>query len=133
MSKEETKEEGPRSFSRTFELLGEGEAHSLASIELHELLKKLQGEALARRASVTGEFALTLKLSVDEEGVVTVAHNIKTKMPPRRTSRSILWLTTGANLVPENPRQQKLPLREVKGGRSEAKDVEAGRTAARDV
>jgi hypothetical protein len=50
--------------------------------------------------------------------------------PDRKTSGAHFWMTPGSNLVVENPRQQKLPLREVKGGSTRVRDITEPKAAA---
>lgn len=106
--KKPAKDEGPRSFTRALEMLAGGECQQQAAEELHALLRKLSDEATARQSAVTGELTLTLKIKVDRDKTAEVVHAVKTKAPQKRTQRSVLWLTPGGNLVPENPRQQSL-------------------------
>ena len=126
MSKTE-KEEGPRAFARFLEQLGDGEAHAELSAELHRLMETLHDQALATGPT---KGALTLKLSfaVDPRGTVDVAYDVAVKEPKRARSKGVFWLTKGNNLTAHNPRQERLPLREVAA--PEVRDVEASAPAA---
>jgi hypothetical protein len=115
---EEINEEGPHSFAHQIALMCDGETNAEASEEMHDLLKRLRAEASARRKKVKGTLKLELTLEVDDNDVVGLSYSIKCKAPEPRRQTQVLWLSKGGNLSPENPRQQKLPLREV-GGRDE--------------
>ena len=131
--KTETKaeQEGARGFSVTLQTLDEGRVHA----ELSETLQKLAGELsdfANNFGKAKGTLTLALNLEADSNGLVAVVADIKTKSPKIPHGRSIFWLTKGNNLTPENPRQQKLPLREVPT--SQVRDIPADeKPAARGV
>lgn len=125
-------EEGARSYARTVEMLADGSAQIEMSEELHGLLMALGEEAKARSSKVKGSMTVTLDLSVEPTGIVGVDYSIKTKKPDPRRPGSVLWLTKGGNLSPQNPRQQNLPLREV-GGSNEGPAREVRDAGAREV
>lgn len=125
-------QEGPRSFVHFLGQLAQGEAEANASHEFHELLKRIHEEAHIRNAKVKGKFKFTLNCTADETGTVSVAYDVETKAPPRKTTSSFFWLSRGSNLVAENPKQQKLPLRDV-SARQETRTVEAPAAPAREV
>lgn len=126
-------EEGPRSYSRFLEMLDDGTAHATVSEDLHELTKTIRDEALARHGSASGTITVVINLKCDEVGTVEATYESKTKLPKRKSSKTIVWLTKSGNITPENPRQQKLPLREVPGGRSDVRDVDGDQPAVREV
>ncbi len=126
-------EEGPRPFSRFIAMLGEGEAHTQLSDDLHRLGEALREQAVARHRSVKGALTLKLSLVADEQGVVSVDYDITRKEPQPTRPRSIFWLTKGGNLTEINPRQQSLPLRDVKDVRVAPRDVEAGRATTKEA
>lgn len=124
-------DEGPRSFSTLLGQLADGEAERDLSEQLLELTKKIQDEALARGSEAKGALSLKIAITADHKGVATVTYVVDVKHPKRRTSAQLYWLTKGGNLTPENPRQTKLPLRDVSGSR-ETRDVSAA-SAVREV
>jgi hypothetical protein len=124
VSKQETEEEGPRSFAHTMATICDGELNSAASEELHAAVKYLEEEAAGRRSKVKGKFKLEIDLQVDDNGTVLFAYSIKTKVPEPRRQAAVMWITKGGNLSTENPRQTKLPLREVSSRREPAREVE---------
>lgn len=133
MTKEKTVEEGPRSYSRFLEMLDDGEAHTTVSEDLHELTKTIRDEALARHGSAAGSITVVINLKCDEVGTVEATYESKTKLPKRKSSKTIVWLTKSGNITPENPRQQKLPLREVPGGRSDVRDLGDDKPNVREI
>lgn len=80
-------------------------------VELGEALNELTRAVLETGKRGT----LTLKLTVAPGGdeMVIVADEIKLKAPEPARSVNIFFVDSSANLRRENPRQGKLPLREV--------------------
>ena len=113
-------EEGPRSFARFLEQVADGQAQLDLSDELYRLCLRLREEALAQTSAVTGELDLKLTIRVEPTGIVAIAYGIKRKEPAPKRPGSIMWLTEGGNLTPQNPRQQTLPLVDVKAERVKA-------------
>lgn len=124
-------EEGARSYAVLLSSLEDGQLLVDLSTKLHELNNKL---ALAAEnvGKAKGELTLKLKLSADAGGTVQVDGEILCKEPKPGRARSVLWLSKGNNLVSENPRQTKLPLREVPGA-GPARDVPKPNEAPRSV
>jgi hypothetical protein len=109
----ESNQEGPRSATVFVANLAEGACAAQLSEELHELARTMQREAYSRDTKVKGELTLKLRFVAKPNGVVDVEYKIKSKAPAKKTAPATLWLTDGGNLVNENPRQMKLPIREV--------------------
>lgn len=132
--KEEPREEGPRSFARFIERVGNGVAHSELSTELHELTSTLQDEAVNRSAKAKGSIVLKLDFEVMPNGICHIRHDITKKTPKPTRHEAVAWLTPkGANVVFKDPRQTELPLREV-GGRTEpAREVPTNSKPAVEV
>ena len=128
-------DEGPRSFTRQLEQISNGDLVAAASSEMHELLKAIKNEALLRRRAVKGAFTLKLTFSVEPNGIVDINPSIQTKRADRKLARGMMHLTPGGNLTAENPRQAKLPLREVTldDDTTAAIDVSVGRSSAKEV
>lgn len=117
--------EGPRSFARFIEALGEGDVHAELSQELFELGRKLLSQARARMANVKGTLVLKLKFDADPKGVVDIEHSVEVKVPKPRRAAATMWLTKGGNLSPENQRQQVLPgIREVTAPAAAPRELE---------
>lgn len=130
----QNEDEGPRDFSRILMLLDEGVAHCTLSEELQKLTRAVQTQAKARSKKVAGTLSLTLQLACDETGVVSIAYDVARKDPKPKRSQTLLWITKGGNLTEHNPRQQRLPLREVTGGQAAAREIDdAPMAAAQEV
>lgn len=109
MAKEEV---GPRSFGVLLTQIEDGALHA----ELSAIVQKMQvdlHEIADQRGQAKGELVLKIAFAHEKKGVVAVKASVDTKMPKGERGTSVFWLTDDANLSPENPRQQKLPLREV--------------------
>jgi len=128
----EMEDEGPRSFTRALDAIGDGDFVLEASEDLHRLLQDLRDEARRRHGTAKGTFTLKLTLGVEWNGPVEVKPAITTKADQRKLSKGHLWLTPGGNLTASNPRQQKLALREVGSGRP-PRDVGTDNHEAREV
>lgn len=123
MSKQQQpKEEGPRSFGVFLNELAEGEAEQKLSAELFDLIRKLKEQAIASDGKIKGELNLKLRFVVQEAGPVAVGFDVTTKAPKVRNTPGYFWVTRGGNLTIHNPKQAKLPLREVSG--PESREVE---------
>jgi len=130
-----TDEAAPRSFLVFLRSLADGQAEGEASYEMAELLKRLHEESRTQVRQVTGSITLELGFACDETGTVKVIYGVKRKDPKRRTEPSHFWMDKKSRLVTENPRQQKLPLRDVGGARGGARDADEddNRSAPREV
>lgn len=113
MADPQQQQDSPRSFVHFFAGLDDEQAHSRASRSLHELMKALRDEAVARHGVVKGSLSVTVEFKCDERGTVEATYEVKTKEPKPRVSKSIYWLTKQGHLSIDNPAQQSLPLREV--------------------
>jgi hypothetical protein len=124
----------PRSFNVFLAKLANGSAESEASYELDQLIKRLHEEAKIQMKAVGGRLTLTINMAVDPANVATIAYKVDRKDPPRRTEKTVYWLTDKSRLVGENPAQQKLPLRDVSAPRGAARAIdEDNRTPPREV
>ena len=112
-TKQSNEPEGPRSFAVMLQSIDEGSLHT----ELSDSLQKMNGElhdlAVSAGGKAKGTLTLTLNVAVEANGIVSLDSDVKTKVPKPKRARAVFWLTKGNNLSPENPRQQRLPLREV--------------------
>lgn len=111
-----------RSFGQVLQSLEDGQLVDDLSIAIRDLNAKLQRQAEAQ-GKAKGELVLKIKLQADAGGTVQVDGEIVTKEPKPARARSVMWLTKDGNLSADNPRQTKLPLREIKA--PEARDVGA--------
>lgn len=128
---EETPNEGTRSFSVFLAQVDDGEAHAELSRELHALCAALDEEC-KNTGKAKGKLTLDLAISVEKGGLVTVGYEVRKREPKKSRGGSVFFLTKGRNLTTENPRQQKLPLREAPKPSAEVKEVTA-QANVRDV
>jgi hypothetical protein len=113
-------EEGPRSFAVILAKIAQGACEAELSRELHELTKVLKEEGRTRETKVKG--SLTLKLDLELDGadkvpMIKVSFDVSKKAPKPARRNGHFWATDGGNLTDEAPRQEKLPLQQVGGGR----------------
>jgi hypothetical protein len=101
-----------RNFGGLLQHLEDGQLLSDLGDKLDELNLKLVKQAEAIGVA-KGELRLTIKLKADGHGIVEADSSIDMKEPKPARMRSVLWLTKAGKLVAENPKQTKLPLREV--------------------
>ena len=130
MSKAEEVMEGPRSFARVIAELNHGSFEAEMAGELHQLLDRLAKEA-GNRGKAKGKIGITLAIEVAANGVVTITSDKKIVEPKVERGQSIFWLTRGGNLTNQDPKQTKLPLREVEAPRAaiDIKTAQAGKGA----
>lgn len=127
------KEEGPRSFARFIEQVGDGVAHAELSEELHKLTSFLQDEAVNRSSKARGTLLIKLGFEVMPNGVATIRYDIDAKRPKAQRNEAVAWVTPkGGNLVFENPKQVKLFPREV-GGNEPVRETPAAKPVAVEV
>lgn len=104
--------EGARSFSRFVEQVDDGGALIAISEAMHKLLVEIKETADTTCQETKGALAVQFQFTANG-GAIDVTYSIATKSPKRKFARSTFYLTAGANLSVENPRQLGLPLREV--------------------
>jgi hypothetical protein len=111
-----------RGFGPMLAGLEDGQLHTDLSNGMADLMVKVQRQA-ETAGKARGKLVLELKLEADQFGVVTIDGVIKVTEPKPARQRSVRWLNEQGQLVSENPKQQKLPLRDVGGGAQAPKDV----------
>ena len=121
--------EEPRSFAVLLHELGEGSLLSLLSAELQEVVSKCQDYALNEGAVGKGKVVLELDFAAEKNGTCAVRSTIKSKAPRPKLPPAAMWISKGGNLLIENPRQQRLALKDV-NKRGEAKDLPQKEKAA---
>ena len=106
--------EGPRSFPLVLQQVNHGSLDVELSEDFHRLLGVLAKEASAV-GKAKGKIGITLSIVVNANGVVTITADKKIIEPKPQRGEAIFWLTPGGNLTQSDPKQTKLPLREVAG------------------
>lgn len=105
--------EAPRGFAVLVQQIEDGDLHAEISAAIQALNGKLDDYVRAYESTAKGEITIKLAFTAHPNGTVGVHGTVTSKAPPRKKRGSVFWLTKGNNLSPENPRQTKLPLREV--------------------
>lgn len=106
-------DEGTRAFGVLLSQVDDGCFHAEASETLQALTRELAAYAGKYMRDAKGDLTLKLSLKVSPQGTVTLTGDVKKKAPPTPRGATTFWVTKGGNLANENPRQQKLPLRDV--------------------
>lgn len=107
------KEEESRSAAVLLPQIDEGALNAELSGAIHATTRKLYEMAVAYAKDTKGKVVLTIGLEVSPQGYVVVRGGVESKVPRARPTAGHFWLSPGGNLVLENPRQQKLPLRDI--------------------
>lgn len=124
--------EGPRGFGTFLNQMDDGALMQELSEKL-QLLSKVCGD-YATRYQRAGKGTLTVTFNLTAIGAtVQVASDVKVKEPKALRPGSTFWRTPGGNLTVENPRQQKLPLREVPTSGTKTKDISNEQAPVRGV
>lgn len=116
--------EGPRGFSPLLQHVDDGDLHDELSRELQRIAQVCRDHARRFQRPAKGTLTLTLTLTAAGD-TVGVRGEVKTKEPKATRAGSVFWMTPAGNLTVENPRQQKLPLREVPASTTRTKDLSA--------
>ncbi len=127
-------EEGPRNAAVLITQIDEGRLHAELSESIHDTVKRLYDHAVQHGGKdAKGTVTMSLSFAVSDRGFVGVCAEVATKLPKAPPSTSHFWITPGGNLTLDNPRQQKLPLREVAPPPVAPVDMTAASPAPRDV
>ncbi len=126
-------DDGPRGFAVIVQEIEDGALHAEISDALQKLNRALDEHVSAYETTARGELVIKLTLKAEPNGTVAVHGEVKTKTPPKRKRGQVFWLTKGNNLSPENPRQTKLPLRDVTPPAAKPIDVPAEAQPVRSV
>jgi len=126
--------EGPRGFSHLLQQVQDGELHAELSENLQQLMKDLRLYSDRFQRDAKGNITLSLNVTVHGNGSVSIMGDVKMKTPKTPRAPSTFFLTPGNNLTLENPRQQRLPLREVPIPKREApRDVGDDKAEVRTI
>lgn len=97
-------------FYQTLAYLSRGSLDGECAEALAEVVKRV------RETGKAGTFTLTLKVSklnARDEDAVKITPTVSTKLPKLAPYETVMFSTYDGDLLREDPRQQKLPLREV--------------------
>lgn len=124
--------EGPRGFAVMLQQVHDGELHGELSAELQKLVALLGEHSTKFQRPAKGAISLTLNITAVGH-TVEVVGDVKVKAPKTPRPRSVFWRTDGGNLSVENPRQTKLPLREVPPGPTVMRELAPEAAAPRSI
>jgi hypothetical protein len=116
---EEKKQSGPRNAGVILSGLEDGQLMIDLGVEFQRLGQQLMRIA-DHEGKAKGTLSLSLGMSAERGGVVTVHAAINVKEPKMARESSIRWLLPDGNLSASNPRQTLLPLKEVSAPRAAA-------------
>jgi len=105
--------EGPRNFAALLAHLDDGGVHEELGEAVQKLTNDLTSLVETMGADAKGSITIVLSLAARRNGTVDVGAEVKVKTPKPKRANTLFWPTKSGNLSPENPRQGKLPLREV--------------------
>lgn len=126
-------EEGTRSFAVLLQQISEGNLNEELSSKMQELVGFLTQFSDRFQREAKGTLTLTLTVTARGNGTVTISDDVKTKTPTVKRTGQVFWPTKGNNLALENPRQQKLSLREVPTSPTRTKDISTDPAPARGL
>lgn len=98
---------GTRPITDTLRLLDEGAFLDRCSDQLARLVRSVE------ETGKPGKLQITLGLKRGAKGALLIAPEVTVKVPEPKLEATMLYATVEGNLTTENPRQQKLDLRQV--------------------
>lgn len=102
-----------RTFAIFLSDLADGRVHSELTEGLRDLVMTMMESASTNGGKSSGSISLNLGLKYDRGAFIPNAE-VKVKKPKTSYPLSIFWPTADGMLSRQDPRQQNLPLREVK-------------------
>ena len=106
-----------RTFGQFLAEAEDGQLHADLGRELEAIVATLDERIRGGAGKAKGTLTITLSFTLDNHGVCEVDGTIKTTLPKVERARSIFWVTPENHLSRFNPRQQSLPLHDVKTSR----------------
>lgn len=125
-------QEGPRGFAVILQQIDDGALHGELGDELQKLVRELGEQSTRFQRPSKGKITLTLSI-VAVGSTVEVNGDVKVTTPKKPRDRSVFYRTPGGNLTLDNPKQQKLALKEVPSTTARVKDIANEETAVRGV
>ncbi|MCL2726307.1 MAG: hypothetical protein FWD69_17945 [Polyangiaceae bacterium] len=130
---EASEDEGDRSFAVFLQQIEDGAFHAEISSELRALSVKLDEHVTTYGVDAKGSLTITISLAAMRNGTIAAIGDVKKKEPKAKRAGGVFWLTKGKNLTLENPRQQKLPLREVPANNDRVRDLPVDARTTRQI
>lgn len=100
-----------RPFADVLRDLAGGKTYEEAGSELANVVQAVM------ETGKVGSLTLTLKIKPNGEHSVIMTDSITARVPQGNRGETLFYATSGGSLVREDPRQEKLPLRQVEGTR----------------
>lgn len=89
-----------------------GKLHGELTEALRTLNKTLCDHAAEFGGKAKGSLSLTIDLTLNG-GLFEISADYKTKLPKAKRDRSVMWTTPNGDFAVSDPRQPRLPLRDV--------------------
>lgn len=103
-----------RPFADVLRDLSGGQTYETLTLDLANVVQEVI------RTQKAGAITLTLNISANGPGSVQIADTIKTKVPEMAKGKTLFFATEAGTLTRDDPRQEKLALRDVTEPRSGA-------------
>lgn len=107
------------SFSQFIAQVDEGGLHHDLSVEVENIVAALNDAKQAGAKSPAAKLAITLAFRLDGQ-VIEVVGDFKSTMPKVKREKSVFWSTAKNRLTRNNPKQQRLPFRDITAGGTDA-------------
>jgi hypothetical protein len=106
-----------RPITDTLRLLDEGAFIDRCSERMAKLVRAVEDTGKA------GKLVITLEVKRGTKGAMLIRPEVATKVPEAKPEPTMLWSTPEGNLTADNPKQQKLDLRQVAPDTSEPRSL----------
>ena len=116
-----------RPITDTLRLLDEGAFLDRCSNQLAKLVRGIE------ETGKPGKLQITLALKRGAKGAMLIVPDVTTKVPEPKLEATMLWATVDGNLTPDNPKQQKLDLRQVDPDTGELRSLGSAPAAATEL
>lgn len=127
------RDEGARSFALLLQHIDDGALHAELSETVQATCKQLATLVDSLGSDQKASITLKIDLLYCRNGMLIIKGNVDDKTPKMPHAPTVAWLSKNNNVVFENPRQQKLPLREVPVSRAEPRDIAVNDSDPRTV
>lgn len=101
-----------RPFADVLRDLAGGQAYETLTLELAHVVQEVI------KTQKSGSITLALNISANGPGSVQIAESIKSKVPEMAKGKTLFFATEAGTLTRDDPRQEKLALRDVTEPRS---------------
>lgn len=119
MADENTQDMGElNSFSQFIAQVDEGGLHHDLSVEVENIVAALNDAKHAGAKSPGAKLAINLAFKLDGQ-VIEVVGDFKTTLPKMKREKSVFWATARNRLTRNNPKQQRLPFRDITTSQNE--------------